>query len=278
MSGDTPPIRHIGVVVHPTSPTAQQALADLQVIGRKSGVAITGETEAGPEIDAVVALGGDGTMLRAARAAASRAVPLLGVNLGRMGFLSSADGGTLDLALEALQAGGYSIEPRRMLAGEATLDGRVLAGALALNEIVVEKSTPSQVLDIEVSVGDEEVARYTADGFIAATSTGSTAYSLSAGGPVVEPDLDVMVLTPVCAHSIRWRSVVVGLHRPAVIRLVEGDGALVADGQHVAMLPDGTAVTVRAHPEPLRLVRLKGDGFFARFKSRFDPGSYRPHV
>jgi NAD+ kinase len=127
-----------------------------------------------------------------------------------------------------------------------------------------------------VFVGDEEVARYTADGFIVATSTGSTAYSLSAGGPVVEPELNVMVLTPVCPHSIRWRSVVVGPTRPVTVRLVDGGGALSADGRHVVQLPPAAAVTVQPHKEPLRLVRLGDGGFFLRFQSRFEPGSYRP--
>lgn len=274
MAAAPPEITVIGVVVHPTSAPAQRALHELRQLSAPRGITVVDESHHGP-VGLVIALGGDGTMLRAARAAASRRVPLLGVNLGRMGFLSSAEAGNLGLALETLQAGDYTIEPRRMLDGQATLDGEVLVTALALNEIVVEKATPSRVIDIDLAVGEEEVASYTADGFIVATSTGSTAYSLSAGGPVVEPDLDVMVLTPVCAHSIRWRSMVVGPHRPVVVRLTQGGGALVADGQPVAMLPDGAAVTVRPHPEPLRLVRLKDESFFVRFKSRFDPGSFR---
>jgi NAD+ kinase len=128
---------------------------------------------------------------------------------------------------------------------------------------------------VDLSIGSDEVARYTADGFIVATSTGSTAYSLSAGGPVVEPELDVMVLTPVCPHSLRWRPIVVGPQRVVTMRLVEGGAALSADGQPVALLPDGATVSVRRHHERLRLVRLRGDDFLMRFKSRFDPGSYR---
>jgi NAD+ kinase len=268
------PVSTVGVVVHPTSLPAQEALAELRSLAPGCGLRVVDESTR-EAIDVVVALGGDGTMLRAAGAAARRGVPVLGVNLGRMGFLSSAESGSLGLALAVLQAGDYRIEPRRMLEGQASLEGERLVGALALNEIVVEKATPSRVIDIELSVGGEEVATYTADGFIVASSTGSTAYSLSAGGPVVEPELDVMVLTPVCAHSIRWRSIIVGPHRAVAVRLTQGGGALVADGQPVAMLPDGATVSVRPHPEPLRLVRLKEDGFFSRFRSRFDPGSYR---
>lgn len=268
------PIGVIAAVVHPTSEEAQRAYEELSVLATARGVEVR-DAASSEAPDLVVALGGDGTLLRAARAAAMAHVPLLGVNLGRMGFLSSAEAGRLEEAIEALQCGDYTTENRRMLDGQASLDGEWLVGALALNEIVVEKATPSRVIDIEVSVGGEEVARYTADGFIVSTSTGSTAYALSAGGPVVEPDLDVMVLTPVCAHSIRWRSLVVGVDRPVGVRLVHASGALVADGQAVAALPNGAAVTVSPHPEPLRLIRLKDNGFFERFRSRFDPGSYR---
>lgn len=268
-----PPLRAIGAVVHPTAAAAQRAYGELRALATAHSISVVQAGE-GEAFDLVVALGGDGTMLRAAGVAAARGVPLLGVNLGRMGFLSSAEGDNLGAAVEALEAGDYAIEQRRMLAGEASLDGSVLASAVALNEVVVEKAAPSTVVEVDVSVGGESVAQYTADGFIVATSTGSTAYSLSAGGPVVEPELDVMVLTPVCAHSIRWRSVVVGPDRPVIVRLVEHSGALVADGHQVGMLPTGSAVTVRPHPAPLRLVRLKDDGFFVRFKSRFNPGSY----
>ncbi|HWD09702.1 MAG TPA: NAD(+)/NADH kinase [Actinomycetota bacterium] len=274
MTLNHPPLTTIGTVVHPTSGPAQDALRELGALAPPRGMRIVDEASGEP-VDLVVALGGDGTMLRAARAAAFRQVPLLGVNLGRMGFLASAESGHLGLALEVLRAGDYRIEPRRMLEGDASVDGDRLASALALNEIVVEKAMPSTVIDIDLAVGDEPVASYTADGFIVSTSTGSTAYSLSAGGPVVEPDLDVMVLTPVCAHSIRWRSIVVGMHRPVEVRLTQGGGALVADGRPVAVLPDKASVSVRPHPEPLRLIRLSDDGFFLRFRSRFDPGPMR---
>lgn len=261
----------IGVVRHPTSAGAARAMIGLSRIAAAAGVAVV-PAEAGTAFDAIVALGGDGTMLRAAQQAAQAQVPLLGVNLGRVGFLSSAEEGQLEQAVAALEAGDYSIEPRMMLDGVASLAGEPLLACLALNEVVVEKATPSRVIDVGLAVGGEDVARYTADGFIVATPTGSTAYSLSAGGPIVEPELDAMVLTPVCAHSLRWRAIVVGPHRPVVVTLVEGGGALVADGQPVGLLPDGAEVTIQPHPEPLRLIRLKDEGFFSRFRSRFDPG------
>jgi len=269
-------IQTIGVVVHPASDAAQRAYEEIIGLASSVGLRVVDAT-LGASADLIVSLGGDGTMLRAAREAVKRGIPLIGVNLGRMGFLASAEAGNLKAAVEALQSGDYTIELRMMLDGAATIQGEPLASATALNEVVIEKPTPSKVVDVEVLVGDEEVARYTADGFIIATSTGSTAYSLSAGGPVVEPELNVMVLTPVCPHSIRWRSVVVAPTRPVTVRLVDGGGALSADGRHVVQLPPAAAVTVQPHKEPLRLVRLAGDGgFFLRFQSRFGPGSYHP--
>jgi NAD+ kinase len=268
-------VQTIGVVVHPTSEAAHQAYEEIIELASTVGLQVVDATLGFPA-DLIVSLGGDGTMLRAAREARRRGIPLLGVNLGRMGFLAFAEAGNLKAAVEAIRSGDYMIELRMMLDGAATIGSKALATATALNEIVVEKPTPSRVVDVEVYVGGEEVARYTADGFIIATPTGSTAYSLSAGGPVVEPELNVMILTPVCPHSIRWRSVVVAPTRPVTVRLVEGGGALSADGQHVVQLPPAAAVTVQPHEEPLRLVRLGDDGFFLRFQSRFGPGSYRP--
>jgi len=173
-------VQAIGVVLHPTSPTARQALEQLRELAPARGLRVV-DRESEP-VDMIVALGGDGTMLRAAREATARGVPLLGVNLGRMGFLSSAEAANLELAIDALVAGDYTLEFRMMLDGVATLEGEPLVAAVALNEIVVEKGTPSRVIEVDVSVGRDELARYTADGFIVATSTGSTAYSLSAGG------------------------------------------------------------------------------------------------
>lgn len=265
----------IGAVVHPTSNEAHHALEELTTLAQERGLEVTDATLGG-SANLIVSLGGDGTMLRAAKHAAMASLPVLGVNLGKMGFLASAEAGNLGAALDALGSGDYTIEPRMMLEGEATTAGEPLATAVALNEIVVEKPTPARVVEVEVFVGDQEVARYTADGFIVSSPTGSTAYSLSAGGPVVEPDADVMVLTPVCPHSIRWRSLVVSPHHPVELRVVEGSGAMSADGQTVVMLPEGASVLVRPRAEPLRIVRLGNDGFFLRFKSRFGPGSYRP--
>src|SRR5438552_2768086 len=166
-------VQTIGVVVHPASEAAQRAYEEIVELASSVGLQVVDAT-LGPPADLILSLGGDGTMLRAAREAARRGIPLLGVNLGRMGFLASAEVGNLKAAVEAIEEGDYTIELRMMLDGAATIGDEPLATAAALNEIVVEKPTPSKVVDVEVFVGGEEVARYTADGFIIATSTGPT--------------------------------------------------------------------------------------------------------
>ncbi|MGH2770115.1 MAG: NAD(+)/NADH kinase [Actinomycetota bacterium] len=274
-------MKAIGAIVHPTRPQAQRVLDELRRAAEAHGmqvVELLGEerlADPGPEPDVIVALGGDGTVLRAARVAASRNLPLLGINLGHLGFLSSADPGSLEATVDALAAGTFTIESHMMLSCVASHGGTRLIGIDALNEIVVERATPSRVVHLVVSVGTEELTTCTADGFIVATPTGSTAYSMSAGGPIVDPGLRVMILTPVCPHTPLWRAVVVGPEHPVVITVLDATAVLSADGQYVDGLPLGAQLRVRPRPEPLRIIRLSGSGFFLRLRERF-PADFLP--
>lgn len=228
--------------------------------------------------DVVIALGGDGTILRASRLADENDVALLGVNVGRLGFLSTVESGRLEYALDALSAGSYAVEERMLL--EATLENEV--PAYALNEFVVEKATPSRAIGIRVLVDADVIATYTADGFIVATPTGSTAYSLSAGGPVLEPSIEAIVLTPVSAHSPLWRSIVVEPHRNVQLEIVDGVAAFSADGEPLATLQEGQTARIRRRERPLRLVNLEAPStdpgrvlstsprFFKKLKARFN--------
>lgn len=257
----------LGLVVHPTKEKAKRAAEDLRALARSSGLTVADASGDEP-FDLVVALGGDGTILRAASVAAARRVPLLGVNLGRLGFLSTVEASGLKIAVDAIARRAYSLEPRMMLEA-AVYDGAVeLARVVALNEVVLEKATPSRVVEFQVSVGEEEVARYTADGFIVATPTGSTAYSLSAGGPIVEPGLRAMVLTPVCSHSPLWRSIVIGTGRSVKLTQSGGPAALSADGNMLLDLPMGAHVVISAGERPLQLMHIDGVGFFVRLRTR----------
>lgn len=260
-------MKTLGLVVHPTKPEAARAAGQLR--SAASGRGLTVVDASVDSCDVVVALGGDGTILRGASIASARGVPLLGVNLGRFGYLASIGESRIDDALDVLGTDQYSTDERMMIEASVTgLESR--AGPLvALNEFVVERADPSRVIGLRVLLGRQEVATYTADGFIVATPTGSTAYSLSAGGPIVEPSIDAFVLTPVSAHSPLWRSIVVSPEKTVAIEVLEGSAALSADGVAAGSLTPGGIVHIRRTPQPLRLVSLGEYDFFARIKTRF---------
>lgn len=270
-------LRTIGVVAHPTMQRAAEAAERLEKIAEARQMRVV--REPWPEKpDLVLALGGDGTILRAAQVAHAKNVPLAGANLGKLGFLSLGNADHLDQMIDDLREGNCRIERRMMLKAQATYAGRQLKPVTALNEIVIERGTLSRVVSINVSVGGEPVATYVADGFIVSTPTGSTAYSLSAGGPVVEPEVQAMVLTSVSAHSPLWRSIVVGPNRSVTLETPADAVAFSADGQGVEILEAGSKVTITPHPEPLQLLAPGGTRFYEKLRSRFhvEPGFQVP--
>ncbi len=158
------------------------------------------------DVDIVIIIGGDGTIIKVAKEAALANIPVLGVNLGRLGYLASVSSKELDV-LKRLTNNDYSIESRAMLKAQVFEGDKLVLESECLNDIVVSKSALSTIIDISLKI-DNDVINYSADGFIAATPTGSTAYSMSAGGPIIAPNLDCMVLTPVCPHTLMTRSLV----------------------------------------------------------------------
>jgi len=209
----------------------------------------------------VAVLGGDGTFLRTARALGGSGVPALGVNLGRVGFLAKVESDGLEQALEQVAAGEYSVEDRFRIAA------RVVRGDAAspeehacLNEVVVARGRRVRMIELEVEVSGSHLATYLADGVVVATPTGSTAYSFSAGGSILDPRLRNMIITPVAAYLSALHSVVAGEDHVVRITLREApDGALVSiDGQMDLPLAAGDRVEVRALPEPLRLIEPTG--------------------
>lgn len=234
--------------------------------------------------DVVISLGGDGTLLHTARSLASSQVPILGVNLGHLGFLTELEIDDLDEALERLLRGDYTIEQRLMLQGQVRtasspptqvdtaerygtggLDAAGSEGScLALNDIVITRGTLARIITLSVLVNGQHVADYTADGVIIATPTGSTAYSLSAGGPIVTPSLECIIVTPICPHSLSSRSVLVRADERIEI-LVEdahGDVVLTADGETARLLQAGDVIEVKQAPWPARLVRMQHHNFY----------------
>lgn len=225
--------------------------------------------------DLILSLGGDGTFLRASRLARVVDVPLIGVNVGRLGFLAEIETEDLEEALALLGAGRYAVEERSVLS--VTLidaDGSSRGGGWALNDVAIEKAARQRLVRLDVSVGTTPFAAIAADAVIVATSTGSTAYALSAGGPIVNPTLDAMLIAPVAPHSLFDRTVVTDLADTVTIRVGEDqDGAVVStDGMDPVVLGPGATVVVRGDDRPVRIARV-GDGeFFARVRRKFRLG------
>lgn len=228
-------------------------------------------------VGVLVVLGGDGTILRAARTTAPHKIPILGVNLGGFGFLAEVSAQNVGDALVRLLEGDYRLDERMMLRAQVLRNGRQAREFLALNDIVVTKSGYARLLRVHTDVNGEHLATHLADGLIVATPTGSTAYSLSAGGPIVHPDVDVIVLTPICAHTLNARAVVVS--GADVIQLrVQPVGAppppavLTVDGQEGFPLEADDHVRVERSPHRVRLIRLGRGGFYSRLRAKLSWG------
>ncbi|MBA3344147.1 MAG: NAD(+)/NADH kinase [Gemmatimonadales bacterium] len=230
----------------------------------------------GVELDALLTFGGDGTLLRGARLLAGRETPILGVNFGRVGFLTTATRETLDAALDALGAGRYVTERRQMLMA-VIKDGQGVerSSQVAVNDVAVHKGGVARVVRVNVFINGENVGPYSADGIIVATPTGSTAYNLSAGGPIVVPGVEAMVVTPIAAHTLAVRPLVVPATFRIVIEPMAGwaDDLLVSfDGQTGSSLAPGESVDVRRADHRVCLIRLGGDGFFSRMRQKLHWG------
>jgi NAD+ kinase len=220
------------------------------------------------EPDLVLSLGGDGTMLRAAHLAHACNALLLGVNRGAMGYLTEIEGGEEKDAIERITRGDFVVEERMMLSCE--LEGDAAASErVGLNEVLIERAAGYRVVRLAVKVGGEHLASFNSDGVLVATPTGSTAYALSAGGPIVSPRAQCLVLVPVSAHMIFSRPFVLAPDEVVEIRLESRDDAsLSLDGEPAADVVRGQNLVVRRHPRPLKLVRLSGPGFIERLRAK----------
>jgi NAD+ kinase len=275
-------------VVHPVRPSAARLgkeLADwaaehgieLRTLDTERGclgedVPCVGAAEFPLGLDLVVALGGDGTLLRAVGLVLAAEVPVLGVNAGRLGFLTEVEADGLPAALDAVRSGDYHVERRTTLAARVLVDGQDVAEDLAVNDVVLEKAPRERLAAVAVRLGDGgPFARYAADGVMVASPTGSTAYSFSAGGPIVSPRLDALLLTPIAPHMVFNRSLV--LHPDEGVRLeVLADSpplVEVVDGRVVRELPPGAVVEVRRSRHPALLVRTGRADFYRLVRSKF---------
>ncbi len=286
----TGPIRTVAVVLREQTKESSDVVDRLSRILAERDVAVTFEEADGREqeggtsldvkanpVDLVLALGGDGTLLRAARATVGTEVPVLGVNLGRLGFLTAFPDAELEQGLATVMDGKAMLEPRFTLRARIEGPDDVGDGKLfALNDIVVHTSGAARVTPLTIEVGSgehrEEVGSFSADGVILATPTGSTAYSMSAGGPIIVPEVECMVVTPICPHSLAVRPLVIPAHREVTVRSLDPDAdhQLTVDGQVERALGPGDAVVVSREDHPVRLVRLPGQTFFGTLRRKLN--------
>jgi NAD+ kinase len=226
--------------------------------------------------DLLLTMGGDGTLLRGARLLGEHPVPILGVNIGRVGFLTSATIATLDGALASVAAKTFTLEERRTLTCSIVgKKGEELSSALAVNDVVIHQSGLARIIQLSVSVDNDTVGQYSADGIIVASPTGSTAYSLSAGGPVVVPTVDAVVVTAISPHTLSIRPIVAPGSAVISVQVLPPyrEEVLVSyDGQVGTTLKPEQRVVVRRASSIVRLVRLGTEGFFARMRRKLQWG------
>ena len=269
MADQQAPVQRIGFAYNPTSDPAvalrDRAVGWADAHGVRQWAAPAADREALhrelPGTDVLVVLGGDGTFLRAAHAVIEDDVPLLGINVGKVGFLSKVEAKDIDRVLAMLVEGRFEIEPRM------ALEGRILRGGsdptddrlLALNDIVIARGSLARVVRLDTSIDSSHLASFIADGLVVASPTGSTGYSFSAGGPILGPTARNLVVTPIAGYLTTIRSVVVGPTAVVRCRVVDAHEALVSvDGREDIPLAVGDVVEVRAIERPVRLVEPEG--------------------
>lgn len=222
-------------------------------------------------VEIVFALGGDGTFLRAAQLARPAGAPLLGINLGKVGFLAEAEIAEVDHAVREVVAKAYTVDERLTIDVVAECDGQVVVRSWALNEVTVEKGAREKMLEVLVDIDGRPLSRYGCDGVVCATPTGSTAYAFSAGGPVVWPEVEALLLVPVSAHALFSRALVTAPTSTIVITVdpYTTFALLSCDGRRTVDLAPGASVTVRRGELPVRVVRLKPQPFTDRLVAKF---------
>lgn len=250
----------------------------LEAKGKKCGIQIkdvnvlegeqyTDSSNIPDDVEVILVLGGDGTMLQAARDTMDKQIPLLGVNLGTLGYLAEVEESNIKSALEQLMNDDFTIEERMMLTGKIIKNGEVLQGEYALNDIALTRNGSLQIIHFDIHVNGQLLSEYGADGILVATPTGSTGYNLSAGGPIVEPSAKMILLTPICPHTLHSRSIVlssedkigisVGKNRDGREQSVE----VAIDGGHHVELTTGDRVEICKAQKVIRIVKLKEVSF-----------------
>lgn len=268
------PTKKAAIIVKRTEPlagaTALSIKECLAGMGVEATVDDSWDRPLDPGTQVAIVLGGDGTLLSVARRAAPFDIPILGVNMGNLGFLTEVEPAGIPDALRALEAGDFGIEERTMVQVSVMRNGSIIESFLGLNDAVVTKGAFARLISLDVFVNDEHYAKFTADGAIVCSPTGSTAYSLSAGGPLVNPNIDVLLITPICPHTLFSRSLVIaGSDTVRVVVEASADQvAVTVDGQVGCGLESGDEIIVCRAPYVTRFVRLHARNFYGVLRDR----------
>jgi NAD+ kinase len=281
-------IKRVGLFANPEKVSGRSVVQKAAALVRKSGrdPLSTEETATlckldlstyshlaalGREVDLLLVFGGDGTMLRAARELAGTRTPIVGIKVGGLGFLTAASSRELPDALQHIWAGDFTIESRPLIEARCRAGARDLLH-LALNDFVISRGAASRLIQLDVLIDNETLTRYRCDGLIVSSPTGSTAYSLAAGGAIVSPSAEVFTLTPICPHTLSNRSVIVRLDSTVKVKVVSEkiETFLTADGQVQTLLNTGDVMTIHRSKETVRLIRLKGSSFFGTLRAKLN--------
>ncbi|MBL0388102.1 NAD(+)/NADH kinase [Tumebacillus sp. ITR2] len=273
-------MKTIGLAVNPTKPTAIPVTQNLVEIIERHGAHVFVDEESAEKIgrpelgipqsdfpsrvEILFVLGGDGTILGFARQFAKTGLPMLGINLGHLGFLSEAEPKDMENAVQRVLAGDYCLEERLMLEAQVIRGGQVLHEAVGLNDVAIAKGSFGRMVTNRVFVDDMYVDQYTGDGLLVSTPTGSTAYSLSCGGPVVSPHIDVIVLTPICPHTLHSRPMVIAANQEVRVEVEATHDELVlsVDGQLFYELENHDVIRVRQAGYKTTLIKWRDREFF----------------
>ncbi len=289
-----PHFQRIGIVAKPDDPGVEQTVARLAHHLATRGVEVLAEVDIsgllhsdvcrtctlaslGGEADLVIVVGGDGTLLGAARSLARGNAALLGVNLGRLGFLVDISPERLEQAVDAILAGDFEEERRFLLEARIGTEVALGEGVPALNDVVLHKWNSVRMLEFETHIDGRFVNAQRSDGLIVSTPTGSTAYALSGGGPIVHPGLDALVLVPICPHTLSNRPLVIGSESRIEIRLCGGDlehMRLSCDGQTNRSIRPGEAILIQRSPHELRLLHPRGHDYYQILRAKLGWGGH----
>ncbi len=283
-------IERIGILTNFEKPGVATAISDFVAAVRSVGIealthhevrncldldiASTTAEELVGEIDVLASFGGDGTFLRAARLTRGTEVPLLGINLGSLGFLTEVRVEEISDTVRALHDGDYLLEKRRRVAVELWREGTMEFSTSALNDIVLNMGAIPRAIDLEVQIEGIRIGRYLADGMIVATPTGSTAYNLSAGGPIVDPTMNALLLTPICAHTLGVRPLILDPEREVEIRLHDCDEAhITGDGQVSHRVQSGDVLRIPQAEEYAYFLRMPRRNLYQIIQEKLHWGS-----